>query len=141
MSLMSARDRQLIGERLKEMADAVKLINFTQELECPGCRETSQLLRELSELSDKLTLEVYNFQLDREKVDEYKIDKIPATAIVGAKDVGIRFYGFPGGYEFASLLEAILSVSKGQSGLQPASVEKLRAITRPVHLEVLVTPT
>jgi glutaredoxin-like protein len=141
MALFSARDRQAVKDRLEELADPVKLVNFTQELECPGCRETGMLLKELAELSDKLTLEQYNYQLDRAKVDEFKVDKIPATAVVGAKDYGIRFYGLPAGYEFASLLDDILSVSQGASGLSAAAAARVRAIDQPVHLEVLVTPT
>jgi glutaredoxin-like protein len=141
MSLFSARDRQAIKDRLEEMAEPVKLANFTQQLDCPGCRETGMLLKELAELSDKLSLEQYNYQLDREQVAAFRIDKIPATAIVGAKDYGIRFYGLPSGYEFATLLDDVLSVSKGASGLSAATAERVRAIDHPVHLEVLVTPT
>lgn len=141
MALLSERDRQAIRARLKAMEGPVKLINFTQELECPTCRETRQLLLELSELSDQLALEVYNFQLDREKVSQYNIDKIPATVIEGAKDYGIRFYGIPSGYEFAVLLEDILMVSRGRSDLALATIERLRTVDRPLHLQVFVTPT
>jgi alkyl hydroperoxide reductase subunit AhpF len=35
--------------------------------------------------------------------------------VEGEKDYGIRFYGVPAGYEFATLLEDILAVSKGSS--------------------------
>lgn len=141
MSLLSARDRQAIKDRLEEMTEPVRLVNFTQELECPGCRETGMLLKELVELSDKLALVQHNYQLDREQVAAFKIDRIPATAVVGAKDYGIRFYGLPAGYEFATLLDDIIFVSKGASGLSAAAVERVRAIDKPVHLEVLVTPT
>ncbi len=141
MALFSPRDREAITGRLKAMTGPVRLVNFTQELECPSCREAGLLLKELVELSDKLTLEQYNFQIDRAKVEEYAVDKIPATAVVGAKDYRIRFYGVPSGYEFATLLEDILSISRGASGLAAASLERVRAIDKPVHLEVLVTPT
>lgn len=141
MALLSERDRQEIRMRLKGMEGPVKLINFTQELECPTCRETRQLLREVVDLSDQLSLEVYNFQLDREPVARYQIDKIPATVIEGAKDYGIRFYGLPSGYEFAVLLEDILAVSRGRSALSPAAIERLRAVEQPLHLQVFVTPT
>src|SRR3972149_3887475 len=117
MGVFSERDRPPTPDRLKDLENPVKLITFTQELECPTCRETGQLLRELSELSEKLSLEVYNFQLDTAQVTRYKIDKIPATVVAGAKDYGIRFYGLPSGYEFATLLEDILLVSPGRAGL------------------------
>lgn len=139
--LFSPRDEKLIRERLERLSSPVRLINFTQELECQFCAETRQLLQALVNLSDKLALEVYNFQLDRDKVQQYAIDKIPATVIEGTRDYGIRFYGIPAGYEFATLLDAIQLVSRGEADLSPASLEQLRHLSQPVHLQVFVTPT
>lgn len=139
--MLSERDRRAIQDRLKQMEGPVKLVNFTQELECPTCRETGQILQELSGLSEKLSLEVYNFQLDKEQVSRYQVDKIPATVVEGLKDYGIRFYGLPAGYEFATLLEDILAVSRGKSALSPATIERLRTLDEPLHLQVFVTPT
>ena len=98
-------------------------------------------MKELAPLSDKLSLQVFNFLLDKEKVAQYAIDKVPATVIQNSKDYGIRFYGLPAGYEFSTVLDAILAVSKGDSGLLPASREKLAQLAQPLHLEVFVTPT
>jgi len=141
MALIGEEDAQEIRERLKEMVNPVKLVHFTQELNLEYGREAKQLLEELAALSDKLSIEVYNFLLDKEKVAEYKVDKVPATAVRDGKDYGIRFYGLPAGYEFSTLLDAIVDVSKGDSGLGPESKEKLGNVTQPVHLEVFVTPT
>ena len=141
MPFLEERDRQTVRDRLKDLPDPVKLINFTQELECQYCRETRNLLGEVVELSDQLSLEVYNFQIDKDKVEQYRIDKIPATVIEGAKDYGIRYYGIPAGYEFASVLEDIISVSQGESGLSAKSKDKIQTITEPVHIQVFVTPT
>ncbi len=141
MSALTENIREQIRERLKKMEGPVKLVHFTQEFECEMCTDTRQLLQEVAALSGKLSLEVYNFQMDKDKVARYRIDKIPATVVEGAKDYGIRLYGLPAGYEFAVLLEDILQVSMGSSGLTPDSVEKLRSVSEPVHLEVFVTPT
>jgi glutaredoxin-like protein len=141
MGLIRDEDAGEIRERLKEMVNPVQLIHFTQELNVQYGRETQQLLKDLAALSDKLSLKVYNFLLDEEKVAEYGVDKVPATVVRNSKDYGIRFYGLPAGYEFSSLLDVILDVSKGDSGLREDSREKLRTITQPIHLEVFVTPT
>ena len=142
MALLQESDRQQIRQRLEAMKDPVQLINFKQELECMYCRETRQLLEELAELSDKLTLQKYNFQIDSEEARTYGIDKIPATIVKSPdKDYGIRYYGIPSGYEFASLLEDILMVSSGESGLSEQSKAQIRGIQRPVHIQVFVTPT
>jgi glutaredoxin-like protein len=141
MALIRDDDASEIRERLKALIEPVRLVHFTQELNLQYGREAKQLLEELVALSDKLSLVVYNFLLDKERVSEYAIDKVPATAVRNGKDYGIRFYGLPAGYEFATLLDAILSVSQRDSGLKPENKEKLAKLSQPLHLEVFVTPT
>jgi glutaredoxin-like protein len=140
--IIGDREKKQIAERLKTLANPVRIVYFTQEFACDYCRETGQLMRELSELSDKIGFEEYNFQVDRDRVIQYEVDKIPATVIMGQeKDYGIRFYGVPLGYEFVSVLEAALDVSRGDSGLKPETRQKLKAVDKPVRIQVLVTPT
>jgi glutaredoxin-like protein len=141
MGLIREEDAAEIRQRLKAMVDPVKLVHFTQELNLEYGVEAKQLVEEVAALSDKLSVETYNFLLDKEKVAEYGVDKVPATIVRNGKDFGIRFYGIPAGYEFATLLDAIVSVSQGESGLGEKSKEKLSRITQPLHLEVFVTPT
>jgi glutaredoxin-like protein len=141
MGLIGDKVANEIRERLSAMAAGVKIIHFTQELNLEYGRETCQVLRELAALSDKLSLEVYDFLLDKEKVAKYGVDKVPATVIRNRKDYGIRFYGMPAGYELSTLLDAILDVSRGESGLGQETKEKLGRIKQPIHLEVFVTPT
>ena len=138
---LSDKDRQQILARLQGMQNAVKLVHFTQELDCDFCGETKELLETLASLSGRISLEVHNLQLAKDKAAQYGIDKVPATVIEGARDYGIRLYGLPAGYEFVVLLEDILRVSRGESGLSAESVAKLRSLAAPVHLQVFVTPT
>jgi len=141
MALLNEQDRREIQAQLKVLTGPVKLVNFTQELACQYCRETELLLREVQDLSDKISLQVYNFQLDKEKVAEYRVDKIPATVVEGSKDYGIRFYGIPLGYEFVPFLEAIKDVSRGSADLLPETRAALAGVHEPVHLQVFTTPT
>ncbi len=141
MGLIRDEDAIEIRKRLEVMVNPVKLIHFTQELNLEYGVEAKQLVQEVAALSDKLSAETYNFLLDKEKVAEYGVDKVPATVVRDGKDYGIRFYGIPAGYEFATLLDAIISVSRGESGLGEQSKEKLAKVTQPLHLEVFVTPT
>jgi glutaredoxin-like protein len=130
-----------IRKRFERLVNPVKLVHFTQELNLEYGREARQLLQELAEITDKISLEVFNFLIDQDKVAESGVDKVPATVVRNGESYGIRFYGLPAGYEFSSLLDAILSVSAGDTGLSDESKEKLRKITKPLHLEVFVTPT
>ena len=141
MGLLDERDRREVQKQLTVLTGSVRLINFTQELACQYCRETEELLREVSELSDKISLEIYNFQLDKDKAAQYKVDKILATVVEGTKDYGIRFYGIPLGYEFVTLLEAIKDVSRGSTDLPPEAKTSLTQVQKPIHLQVFTTPT
>jgi glutaredoxin-like protein len=126
----------------------VKIVVFTQDglvqvpgLECEMCKDNRILMEEVASLSDKLSIEIYDFVKDKNMVEQYKIDKIPATVVQGDTDTGIRIYGIPSGYEFAALLNAIDIVSSGESGLSEMTKEKLRVITKPVHIQVFITLT
>ena len=141
MAILSEEIRHRLQEELKGLSRKVKLVVFTQEFECEYCRENTALAQEAASLSDKVDIEVYNFVLDKEAVERYKVDKIPAIVVEGGKDYGIRFYGVPAGYEFTSLIEAIKAVSAGDSGLAPETKEALKGLKEPVHLQVFVTPT
>jgi glutaredoxin-like protein len=139
--MFQEKEKKLIADVFKALSHPVKLVNFTQEVECPLCRETRQLLEELSGMSDLVSLEVYDFQADKQKAQAYAVDKIPATVVEGNKDYGVRYYGAPAGYEFAALLADMINVSRGQTDLKPQTKEVLRKIQKPVHLQVFVSPT
>ncbi len=139
--LMDEKTRAEVKLLLGKMKAPVRLLLFTQKSACPACALQEALLRELCGITDLLKLEVHDLVLDGDTALNYKIEMAPATAIVGAKDYGIRFYGLTGGYEFTSLLEAVLLVSGGRSSLDPQLEEMVRKITEPVHLQVMTTLT
>ncbi len=102
----------------EDLENKVKLFFFTQEpkrliapehlkgQECLFCKETRQLLTEVCSLSEKISLEIYDFQGDKDMASGYGVDKIPATLVLGEKDYGLRFFGIPSGYEYTSLIES-----------------------------------
>ncbi|NLT66517.1 MAG: hypothetical protein GXX84_07930 [Acidobacteria bacterium] len=141
MSFIKDADRPAVKERLRDMRSDVTLSYFTQDVECDFCRETRELLEELSSIEEKIRIEVYDFKTDQEQVRSYRIDKIPATVVSNGGASGIRFYGIPAGYEFSSLLDAILMVSRNESGLSDETRKALQDIKVPVHLQVFTTPT
>src|SRR5512142_2070808 len=154
MGLLKDSDREQLRTQLEQLQNPVKLVFFTQALDCDYCPLTQQLLEEVISLSDKLKLQIYNFNIDKDQVFEYKIARVPAIALVRAetrtkdgvvetvdRDYGIRFYGVPAGFEFASLLGDILDVSSGSSGLNEQSKAALAQLKEPMHLQVFTTPT
>ncbi len=142
MSLIPDDKKDLLINEFKEkMEDPVKIVMFTQQFECRFCSDTRKLAEEMATLSDKITAEVYDFMADGAKVKEFGVDKIPALAIVGKKDYGVRIYGIPYGYEMQTLIEAVVNVSRGKTNLSEKTKEILKDVKTPVHIQVFVSLT
>jgi glutaredoxin-like protein len=142
MSLLPDDKKELLRNEFKEkLVNPVRIVMFTQELECRFCSDTRQLAQDMATLSDKISVDVYDFVKDADKAKEFGIDKIPALAIIGKKDYGVRIYGMPFGYELQTLIEAIESVSRGTTDLSDKTKEILKDIKAPVHIQVFVTLT
>ncbi len=141
MALINDKDKKQLQGEFEKLVRSVKLILFVDDENCTYCSETKQLLEEIASLSPKLTLETYHLQRDQAKAAEFRIDKVPATVVMNDKDYGIRYYGIPAGYEFGSLIDDILDVSRGESGLSKDTKEALAKLAQPLHFQVFVTPT
>ncbi len=134
----TAKAKELLGTLDKP----VKLVAFTQEIECSFCRESIGLVEDVSGFSNLITHEVHDFVREERLAKDYGIDKIPAIIVAGDEhDYGIRFFGIPSGYEFVSLLDAIKTVSTGKHDLTPETLSAIGKITSAVHIQVFVTPT
>jgi glutaredoxin-like protein len=142
LSLLPDDKKELLKSDFKEKLVApVKIVMFTQEVECRFCSDTRKLIEDISALNEKITAEVYDFIADSAKAKEYGVDKIPALAIIGKKDYGVRIYGLPYGYELQTLIEAIVNVSKGTTDLSDKTKQILSDVKSPVNIKVFVTLT
>ena len=141
MALIKEKDREKLIDIMKIIEEDVKIVMFTQENECQQCQITRGLLEEVAALSEKVSLEVRDFEADAEIAKKFGVDKIPATLILGDRDYGIRFYGVPAGYEFNVLIQDILDVGKRSPGLDEKTLEVLATIKKPVHMQVFISPT
>jgi len=140
MMSLTLKDLKSLEQTLAKLRDDVTIVYFTEEVNCRHCRQERELLAELANLSHKLHLEVYNFTADRDVADQYGIDKVPAFVLVGQKDCGVRYYGMPSDFEFRMLLEDMVRISSGKSGLSSETTGRMEKLSAPLHLEVLTTP-
>ena len=141
MALLKDKDKTKVANTLKGITNPVTIVMFTQEIECQHCEMTRTLLEEVSNLSDRITLEVHDFVADKELAKKYGVDKIPATVLIGEKDYGIRFFGVPAGYEFNVLVQDIRDVGKRDPNLSDKVLTELAKIDQPVHLQTIISPT
>ena len=141
MKLLNKKVIKDLEDIFKDLKKQVTLKFFSQDFECQYCKDTRQLLEEVSELSDKIKLEKFDFLADRKEVERFDIKRIPAIVVMDEEDRRIKFYGIPGGYEFSALIEAFKLVSTGETGLNQATKDFLDSLAKEVHLQVFVTPT
>jgi alkyl hydroperoxide reductase subunit AhpF len=96
--------------------------------------ETQRIVEALAALSDNVTCRV------EDEPDGF--ERYPAVAVLPeGRDVGIRYYGLPWGYELGSLIGAVVEAGKRESSLAPESLDALAGLDRDLAIDVFVTPT
>ncbi len=136
-----------IRDVFQQLKHPVQILFFGTEHRCEYCSETRQLLEEVTEISDLISISIHDVDKEPDLAKLYKVEgKAPATVIAAREgdqitDFGIRYLGIPSGHEFTTLIQGILLVSGRDSGLTPQTREYVKSLTKPLHLEVFVTPT
>ena len=147
MSLTNPADLARLRDEFTRLTRPVRLLFFTQTAAHPACAQTRQIIDELQPLTDRLFIEEVNVDVAPERASAYGIEHLPALALIGEdadgheRDSHIRFIGTPAGYEFISLIRALLLVGGGPSSLSDDSRRKLATIDRPISMWVFSTPT
>ncbi len=141
MSILQDKDKEYLKKEFSELANDVQLVLFTQQFECRSCHDTRELLEEAASLGDKIKLTIYDLVKDNEKAKQYKVNRVPALVVKGDIDYGIRLFGLPSGYEFASLIEDIKTVAARTTTLSPATKKQLSELGRAADINVFATPS
>ena len=151
MPIISPQDRQTLEERFrKELKRKITLKLFTSQLagqlfvpgrECPTCPQTQQILEELTSLSPMLELETVDFYSQGQAVREVGVERIPAIVVTRGEDASVKYYGMPSGYEFVTIIESAIELSKPRTSLSADTRKKLQLVDQDVHIQVFVTPT
>jgi alkyl hydroperoxide reductase subunit AhpF len=124
----------------------VHVLFFGSESRCEYCLPTRSLLEEIIPLSDKLSLEIQDIELQPEIAKKYHVDKTPEIVITSKDkkeiiDHGIRYSGMPSGHEFTSLINDLIMVSQRSTDLNQDTRAFLGTINKNILLQVFVTPT
>ncbi len=141
MALFDENTTKQLTEILSMMKEDVELLYFTQEIECPTCKDGHSFVSEIAALNSKIRLKAYTLVKDHEVAEQYQIDKIPAIAVLDkdGKDTRVRFFGIPAGYEINSFLGSILETSSQITKIPPEIQERIDKIDHDVHIQVFVS--
>ncbi len=143
MGLLSDNDKKQIKQMFESgMKDDVEITFFTSTNSCDYCADTQMILTEVASLDPRIKLQVKDFEKEREVAEKLHIDKVPGISVgKHDKDFGIRYYGIPSGYEFSTILEDIIHVSKGESDLNQRTLSQIANLKNPIAIKVFITPT
>lgn len=143
-ALRALLDRKLDGPvTLDLFIESKPVIVVPGEAECELCEETRALLEDVASLSDWITLRVHDVRTGASAgaVLETGVSRVPTLVLRGAARGVVRYLGIPAGLEFGTLLGDLAAVSRGTTSLGQESRTKLATLTKPVHVQVFVTPT
>ena len=94
-----------------------------------------------------MSIDEVNLILEADRARQYGIERAPGIALLYADDTGafhdsrMRFLGAPAGYEFISLVQAVLLAGGRPAAISSATRERLAAIDKPTVMQVFTTPT
>ncbi|MEM1620134.1 MAG: thioredoxin family protein [Fervidicoccaceae archaeon] len=131
-----------LREALAEMRGPVEVDLFVGD-GCYYCVESIKLLRQFERLSPLreggrlLRLRVHDVDSAPELARRYRVERTPTIAMLGGR---VRWTGIPSGEEVRSLVETILRISEGASGLSESSKRAVRGLRKEIDLKVVVTP-
>jgi glutaredoxin-like protein len=137
---MDDATREQVKEMFSNLVDDVTIHLFIEEDNCLYCNDVKDMVDQVAELSDKVTVSEHKGSLDEKEAKEMSIEHTPALVLHGKKPYNVKFYGIPAGHEFGALIGSIMDVSAGASPLPADVVEDIASIDKPVNIKVFVTP-
>ncbi len=135
--------RKMLGEILNEMQDEVQVKLYVDSMECDTCKETHQLLDEMTEVNDKIKYELIDVNGDASVGAIHGIKMYPTIVVLDkdGNDKGVRFNGIPAGHEINALLAALVDMSGKPLDLDEKTIEAIKAIDTETDIKVFVTLT
>jgi glutaredoxin-like protein len=108
---------------------------------CQTCEETESFMGEVSELSDKIHLNIYDIKKDKGLAEKYNVVMVPSIVLLDYKGDyhGVKFNGMPAGHEINSFIPALLETSGLESEVPEPLKSQIEDIKKNVNIKVFVT--
>ena len=135
-----------LKEVFANLVNPVEILVFTAKENCAYCEDTSALLAEVCELSEKLKYRSIDIEKEKDLAAQYHVSRTPGIVVLGGvdgkmTDFGVRFSGIPSGHEFSALIHSIVAVSRQEVEFSQETRAFLDSLKSPVYLEIFTTPT
>lgn len=122
--------RQALAPVLARFENPITLRLYTDDSSVT--EENKKVIRELSELSDKIAVEMVPSTGEEDKHTISICDK-------DGKEKGLRFHGIPGGHEFNSFVLAMYNVAGPGQDVGADMQKRIEAVTKPIHMKIAVS--
>jgi thioredoxin 1 len=135
--LIDQETRQALAAKFEqELRDEVHLRVFVGE-KSDFSDFVLQLVQELNEVEGRIQYTLH----ETEDAADYGVTSTPTILVGWDEGYRIRYTGAPAGHEAGGFIETISLVSRGESGLQPKTLEKLENVDQETRIQVFVTPS
>lgn len=148
MALIKEKDRATLAQLGNQLTRDVDLTLYTQRasalvvpgvIACETCETAEELLQELGEIIPKLRVEIVDLVENREEAQRSGVNRVPTMVVGGGAERRVRFMGFPGGYEFATFMTALLEAGGSGEDVPDSVRTRLSALDNPIDIKVFVT--
>lgn len=150
MAIIKDKDRAALTQLAEKMTRDVDVTFYTQRdsalvvpgvVPCETCNTTEELLNELSSIIPKLHVSTLDLVSSRAEAERDGVNRVPTMVVGGAAERRVRFMGFPGGYEFATFMTALLEAGGAGEEVPEPLKNSLASIEKPIDIKVFVTPS
>ncbi len=140
MQIFDTQTRTQIGEILNDMIQPITLVLFTKD-NCYSCAETSQLLKEITEIKPIISLKEYDIEKNPEIAAQYDVTLTPSFVILDKDNQykGVKFNGIPAGHEINSFISALIEMSGNEIAYKPEILNRIKRLDKPINIKVFVT--
>ena len=131
-----------VRDIFKDMPNEITIALFVDEANgCESCNETKGYMDEVADLGDKINLEVFDVNRDKDKAQAYNVEMVPSIVLLDSnKDYhGVKFNGIPAGHEINSFIPALLETSGLVSDVPEPMKSQIEGIDKDVNIKVFVT--
>ncbi|ARM75978.1 protein disulfide oxidoreductase [Acidianus manzaensis] len=139
--------KDALKDALKDMKDPVDVYVFvdSNDKSCNYCDLTQKLLLFVSDAAPTkdgkslLNVHIVDRAKDAKEFEEFQVTRVPTVAFLKGY---IRWTGAPVGEEIRALVETIVRLSQGESGLSQETLNAIKEkLNGKVKVEVVVTPS
>ncbi|MCD6340800.1 MAG: thioredoxin family protein [Desulfurococcales archaeon] len=138
----SSEELRALSEALSDMHSEVTAYTFVDD-DCLFCNEAVELMNILSKASPRsnqknlLKHVVVHRSKNKELSRKLGIERVPTIVFLEGT---IRYVGVPAGEEIRGLVETIIRISTGDSGLSRDIIRKIEDLDCEIRIRVIVTP-